>query len=61
METFCVSCKIHTVNKNSSARKTKQNKLMLLPNCAICGIKRLTLLRIKKSTILITFEIISLT
>ena len=61
METFWVSCKIYTVNKNSSARKTKQNKLMLLPNCAICGIKRLTLLRIKKSTILITFEMISLT
>ena len=61
METFCASCKIYTANKNSSPRKTKQNKLMHLPNCAICGIKRLTFLRIEKSTILITFEMISLT
>ena len=42
METYCVSCKKNTGNKNSSARKTKQNKLMLLSNCAFCGKKIFT-------------------
>ena len=36
METYCVSCKKYTANKNSSVRKTKQNRLMFLSNCAIC-------------------------
>ena len=39
MEVYCVSCKIYTVNKNSSVRKAKQNKLILLPNCVVCGKK----------------------
>ena len=29
METYHVSCKKNTTNKNSSVRKTKQNRLML--------------------------------
>ena len=33
----CVSGKKNTTNKNSSVRKTKQNRLMLLINCNICG------------------------
>ena len=36
MQTYCVSCKKYTANKNSSAKKTKQKKLMLLSNCALC-------------------------
>ena len=39
METYCVSCKKYAVNEHSSFRKTKQNRLMLLSNCAICGKK----------------------
>ena len=39
MEAYCVSCK-NTVNENSSVRKTKQNRLMLLSNCAVCGKKK---------------------
>ena len=39
METYCVSCKKNTANKNSSFRKNKQNGLMLLSNCALCGKK----------------------
>ena len=35
----CVSCKKNTVNKNSSVRKTKQNRLMLVSNCVNCGKK----------------------
>ena len=45
METYCVSCKKNTANKNSSVRKTKQNKLMLLSNCTVCGKKMLTFIK----------------
>ena len=39
METYCVSCKRNTVNENSRVRKAKQNRLMLLSNCTLCGKK----------------------
>ena len=39
METYCVSRNTNTANKNSSVRKTKQNRLKLLSNCAVCGKK----------------------
>ena len=29
METYCVSCKKYTDNKNSNVKKTKQNRLIL--------------------------------
>ena len=45
METYCDSCKKNTANKNSSVRRTKQNRLMLLSNCAVR--KNLGLLQIK--------------
>ena len=32
---MCVSK--YTANENSSVRKTKQNRSMLLTNCATCG------------------------
>ena len=37
METYCNSCKQYTANEKSSVRKTDQNRLMLISNCAICG------------------------
>ena len=39
METYCVSCKKKSANKNSSVRQTKQNRLrlVLLSNCVVCG------------------------
>ena len=37
METYSVSCKKNTACKNSSVKKTKQNRSMLLPNCAVCS------------------------
>ena len=40
METCFVSCKKNTANKNSNIRRTKQNILMTLSNCAICGKKK---------------------
>ena len=37
METYYVSCKKNAANKNSSVRRTQQNRLTLASNCAICG------------------------
>ena len=45
METYCVSCKKYTENENSNARKTKQNRLMLLSNGAVCGKKKSTFIK----------------
>ena len=48
METYRVSCKKSTANKNSSVRKTKQKRLMLLSNCAVCGKKASTFTKNKQ-------------
>ena len=39
METYCVSCKKNTANRKSSVKRTKQNRLMNVSSCAICGMK----------------------
>ena len=62
MKTHCSSCKKVTVYKNSCVRKTKQNRLMLLSNCVICGknsafIKKSNFV---KTNNLIIFQMISL-
>ena len=36
MENYYVSCKKNTSNKNSSVRRTKQNRLILASNCTVC-------------------------
>ena len=43
-----VSCNKNTENENSSVKKTKQNRLMLLSNCYICGRKKSTLIKNKE-------------
>ena len=45
MEIYCLSCKKNTANENSSVRKTRQDRLMLLSHCAICGKKKPTFIR----------------
>ena len=45
METFCVSCKKNTAKENSSVRKTKQTRLMLLSECPVCGKKKWTFIK----------------
>ena len=45
METYCISFKKNTANENSSVRKTKQNRLLLLPNCVFCGKKKSTFVK----------------
>ena len=37
MQKQCVSCKKNTANQNSSVRRPKQNRLMILSIFAICG------------------------
>ena len=35
-----VSVVRNTENKNSNVRRTKENRLMILSNCAVCGRKK---------------------
>ena len=58
METYCASCKIYTENENWNVRKTKQNRLTLLSNWAVCGKKKSTFIEIKNSTIFINLKCI---
>ena len=53
METHCVSCKKNTANKNSSVRRTKQNRLMLVSNCAVCGKKKLSFIKNQEASSLL--------
>ena len=39
METYCLSNKKNTTNKNSSVWRTKPNRSMLISNCAACDKK----------------------
>ena len=48
METYCVSCTKYTENENSNVRKTKQNRSMLLSNCAVCGKKKSNFIKDKE-------------
>ena len=48
METYYVSCKKYTNNENSNVRRTQQNRLMILSNCAACGNKNSTFIKYKK-------------
>ena len=43
METYC--CKKNTANKNSSAKRTRQNRLMLLSNCSLCDKRKSKLVK----------------
>ena len=45
METYCVSCKKNNADKNLGVKKTKQNGLMLLLNCAVCCKKKSTFIK----------------
>ena len=48
METYWVICKKYTANESSSVKKNKQNRLMLLSNCAVCGKKKSTFIKNKE-------------
>ena len=50
METYCGCCKRNAENKNSSVKKTKQNKLALTSNCALCGKKKSKFIKKQKKS-----------
>ena len=50
MEMYCVSCQKNTANENLRVTRTKQIRLMLVSNCAVCGKKNQGSLKIKYST-----------
>ena len=50
METYFVSCKKNTANKSYSVRRTKQTRLMLVSNCAICGKKKSRFIKNQESS-----------
>ena len=39
---------VKNIVENSSIRKTKQNRLMLLSNCTVCGKKKSTFVKNKE-------------
>ena len=47
METYCVSCKKNTGNKNSTVKRTKQNRLMLIQTLQFVVRKIQCLLKVK--------------
>ena len=49
METYCVSCKKNTANKNSSVKINKQNLLMLISNWALFSKKKWRFIKNQKS------------
>ena len=48
MGAYCVNCKKYTESENLNVTKTKQNRLMLLSNCAVCGEKKSTFMKNKE-------------
>ena len=40
MQTYCVSCKKNTENKDAKVIKTKNGRLMLRSTCSVCGGKK---------------------
>ena len=45
-ETYCVGCKKYR-SENSIVKKSAQNRLMLLSDCAVCGKKKSTFIKNK--------------
>ena len=43
--TYCLSCKKNTKNIDPRVAKTKNNRLMMLSKCAICGKKKFRFIR----------------
>ena len=58
MKTYYFSCKKNTANKNSSVRRTNQNRLMLLPNFAVCGKKKSKFIKNQEVSRLEFYEVV---
>ena len=51
---YCVGCKKNIANKNSSVKRTKQNKSVLVSNCAFCGNKNLIFIKNQEASRLLS-------
>ena len=40
MQTYCVSCRKNTENKDAKVIKTKNGRFMLKSTCSVCGNKK---------------------
>ena len=40
MLSYCLKCRKNTESKNQKAAKTKNGRIMLTSNCAVCGSKK---------------------
>ena len=40
MQTYCVSCRKNTENKNAKVIRTKTNRLQMKSLCSVCGNKK---------------------
>ena len=40
MNTYCVKCRKDTENINPTMFRTKNNRLIMLSKCPVCGIKK---------------------
>ena len=40
MQSYCLMCKKNTENKNTSVVRSKNNRLKMTSDCAVCGNKK---------------------
>ena len=40
MQTYCLVCKKNTENKDVKIMKSKNNRIMMVSKCAVCGNKK---------------------
>ena len=48
-ETYFLVCKKYTENTNPNIVRNRQNRLMIQPNCAICGSKKSRFIKEQKA------------
>ena len=45
MQTYCLVCKKNTENEDAKMGKSKNNRIMLMSKCTVCGNKRPKIVR----------------
>ena len=45
MQAYCLVCKKNTENEDAKMVKSKNNRIMLMCKCAVCGNKKFKLVR----------------
>ena len=49
MLSYCLKCRQNTENKNPKAVKTKNERIMLSSNCAVCGSKKSRFIKMQEA------------